>query len=246
MKNILIIGATSGIAVACARLWAQQACRVFLIARDAEKTSQVQNDLVARGATVVGTYLLDVTVLDRHTQAIRQAHAALGGIDIVLIAHGTLPDQSACENDVQLGLQEFTANGTSVISLLTLLAPIMESQKQGTLAVISSVAGDRGRPSNYVYGAAKAAVSAFCEGMQARLFKSGVHLLLIKPGFVATPMTAGLKLPAALTSTPERVARDIHRAIENKTNVLYTAWFWRYIMLIVRHVPVFIFKKLHL
>jgi decaprenylphospho-beta-D-erythro-pentofuranosid-2-ulose 2-reductase len=246
MKNILIIGASSGMAVACARLWAGRACCFHLIARDAAKLEALAADLTARGASSVHTQVLDVTDFGAHAQAISQAHAKLGSIDLALIAHGTLPDQTACERDATLSLQEFNANGTSVISLLTLLAPIVEQQKQGTLAVISSVAGDRGRPTNYLYGSAKAAVSAFCEGLQARLFKSGVHVLLIKPGFVATPMTAHLELPGALTSTAEQVAQDIDRAIARKTNVLYTAWFWRYIMLIIRHIPVFVFKKLHL
>lgn len=246
MKNILIIGASSGIAVACARLWAGPESRLFLIARDSQKLQAINADLTARGASVAGTCQLDVTDFGMHAQAIEQAHATLGTIDIALVAHGTLPDQAACERDASLSVREFNANGTSVISLLTHLASIMQTQKHGTLAVISSVAGDRGRPSNYLYGSAKAAVSAFCEGMQARLFQSGVHLLLIKPGFVATPMTAGLNLPAALTSSAGQVAKDIDRAINNKTNVLYTAWFWRYIMLIVRHIPVFVFKKMRL
>ncbi len=127
--------------------------------------------------------------------------------------------------------------------MLTLLAGVFEAQKGGTIAVISSVAGDRGRPSNYVYGAAKAAVTTFCEGLRARLFKSGVQVLTIKPGFVDTPMTAGLPLPGLLVATPDRVAGDIVRAIERGKNSIYTPWFWGGIMLVVRSLPGFVFNR---
>ena len=224
----------------------RDSCRLFLIGRDPSKLAQVGADLASRGAVVAGHYALDLVDMEQHSAAIGAAQEAFGVPDLVLIAHGTLPDQQACEADAARSVREFTANGLSVISLLTLLAKPMTDRGQGTIVVLSSVAGDRGRPSNYLYGSAKAAVSAFCEGMQARLFRSGVHVLLVKPGCVATPMTAGLGLPPALTSSPERVARDIQRAIEKKTNVLYTAWFWRYIMLIIRHIPTGVFKKLKL
>ncbi|WP_250523076.1 MULTISPECIES: SDR family NAD(P)-dependent oxidoreductase, partial [unclassified Caballeronia] len=128
-------------------------------------------------------------------------------------------------------------------ALITPIANRLEAQRHGTLAVISSVAGDRGRPSNYLYGSAKAALQAFLEGLRARLFKVGVHVVDIKPGFVATPMTAGLPLPGPLVATPEKVAKDIVRGIDRKKDVLYTPWFWWGIMLIIRNVPRFVFKR---
>ena len=167
-------------------------------------------------------------------------------VDIALIAHGTLPDQALCERDPQQAVREFTTNGLSVIALLTDLANRMEAQRSGCIAVISSVAGDRGRPSNYLYGSAKSAVSVFCSGLRARLFKSGVHVLTIKPGFVDTPMTQGLKLPKLLLATPDRVARDIVRAIDKRKDTLYTPWFWRYIMRVICSVPERLFKRLSL
>lgn len=245
MKNIMLVGATSAIATACARHWVEQGAAFFLVGRTAEKLGQVADDLAARGANVQ-THVLDLSSFDQHTAMLDACYAAMGQVDIALIAHGTLPDQKACEQNAQLAVQEFTNNGLSVIALLTDLANRMEAQKSGCIAVISSVAGDRGRPSNYLYGAAKGAVTDFCSGLRARLFKSGVHVLTIKPGFVDTPMTQGLALPKLLLVTPEKVAQDIVRAVEKRHNTLYTPWFWRLIMLIIIHIPGPIFKRLGL
>lgn len=244
MKNILIVGATSAIAIACAREWAKQGdARFFLVARNGERLKQVADDLTARGAKLAACHQLDIDSLERHSGMLERCASELGSLDIVLVAPGTLPDQAACQADPAVAVREFNTNAVSVIALLTPIANTLEAQKRGTLAVISSVAGDRGRPSNYLYGSAKAALSAFCEGLNARLFKSGVHVLTIKPGFVATPMTAGLPLPGPLVATPEQVASDIVRAVEKRKDVLYTRWFWAIIMLIIRSVPRFLFKR---
>lgn len=245
MKKILIIGSTSAIATACARRWAVHGAIFFLVGRATEKLSQVAADLSARGATV-HTHVLDLNHFDQHAAMLDACYAALGQVDIALIAHGTLPDQKACEQDAAVAVQEFTNNGLSVIALLTELANRMEAQKSGCIAVISSVAGDRGRPSNYLYGAAKGAVTDFCNGLRARLFKSGVHVLTIKPGFVDTPMTQALSLPKLLLVTPDKVAQDIVRAVEKRRDTLYTPWFWRLIMLIIIHIPGALFKRLGL
>lgn len=246
MKRVLIIGATSAIAIACARLWAVKGAEFFLVARDAEKLAQTAADLTGRGAKAVSVHQMDATDTAAHPAMLAQCMSVLGQIDIALIAHGTLPDQKACEQSVEVALAEFANNGTSVIALLTLLANQFETQRCGSLAVISSVAGDRGRPSNYLYGTAKAAVSTFCEGLRARLFKVGVHLVTIKPGFVDTPMTKGLPLPGPLVAKPEQVAERIVKGIENKANTLYTPGFWVLIMLIIRCIPQLVFKRLNL
>ncbi|AOJ02736.1 short-chain dehydrogenase [Burkholderia mayonis] len=243
MNNILVVGATSAIAIACARKWATQGARFFLVARNGERLEQVAQDLTARGAQRVTCHQLDVDKLENHADMVRHCADTLGSIDIALVAPGTLPDQRACETDAAVAVREFNTNAVSVIALLTPLANQFESQKHGTLAVISSVAGDRGRPSNYLYGSAKAALTTFCEGLNARLFKVGVHVLTIKPGFVATPMTAGLPLPGPLVATADKVANDIVKAIERHKNVLYTPWFWTLIMQIIRSVPRFLFKR---
>jgi decaprenylphospho-beta-D-erythro-pentofuranosid-2-ulose 2-reductase len=246
MKNIVIIGATSAIAIACARQWSAQGARFFLVARNGERLRQVAGDLKARGASLVACYELDINSLGEHYAMLTKCASDLGAPDIVLVAPGSLPNQAACENSAATAVHEFTTNALSVIALLTPLANMLEAQEHGTLAVISSVAGDRGRPSNYLYGSAKAALSAFLEGLRARLYKTGVHVLTIKPGFVATPMTAGLAMPGPLVASADTVARNIVGAIEKKRDVLYTPGFWRAIMAIVRLIPQRIFKRLSL
>jgi hypothetical protein len=171
------------------------------------------------------------------------AKTFLGGFDVVLIAHGSLSDQAACEKNYEETLTEFNTNALSVIALLTLLANELLAQGSGTIAVISSVAGDRGRQNNYVYGAAKAMVSTFLQGLRARLYKSNIHVLTIKPGFVDTPMTAHLT-KNFLFASPENVAKDIVNAINKKKDILYTPWFWRIIMMIIKPLPEKIAKRL--
>ncbi len=246
MKKILIIGAASAIATACARVWAEQNAEFFLVGRNIEKLEQTACDLKARGAKAVTLCTMDATDFSAHPAMLDDCLTALLQIDIALIAHGTLPDQATCERDTAVALEEFSNNCTSVIALLTRLANQFEAQRCGTLAVISSVAGDRGRASNYLYGTAKAAVSTFCEGLRVRLFKVGVHVITIKPGFVDTPMTKGLALPAALVAKPEQVAQRIVKGIERKVANLYAPGFWALIMLIIRIIPQPIFKRLNL
>lgn len=246
MKRVLIIGATSAIATACARIWSAEGGRLFLVARNEEKLEALASDLIVRGAESIGTFLMSAEDTPRHDEMLRAASMALGRIDVALIAHGTLPDQRACEADSGLALREFATNGTSVLALLTILANEFEQQRGGAIGVITSVAGDRGRPSNYVYGSAKAAVSVFCEGLRARLFKAGASLTDIRPGFVATPMTQGLPLPASLVVQPEVVARRIVAGIDRKKDVVYAPAFWRLIMLAIRCIPRSIFKRMKL
>lgn len=244
MKKILIVGATSAMARAYARIWADKKASFFLVARDPIKLQQTADDLIARGASAVHITSLDITDIASHKVVINECFEKLSAVEVALIAHGTLPDQELCQTNVEAALAEFATNGTSTIALLTELGNRFEQQHFGTIAVITSVAGDRGRPSNYLYGSAKAAVTTFCEGLRARLYKVGVHLVDIKPGFVDTPMTQGLNLPKALLATPETVASYIDKAIEKKKNVIYAPWFWFWILLIIRSVPQFIFKKM--
>lgn len=244
--NIMIIGATSAIAVEAARIYAMRKDHLFLVARDEQKLESVKADLIARGATSVTTAVMDAVDFDRHQEIIDSANDALGSIDVALIAHGTTPDQKACESDVNLARHEIDVNGTSVISLSTLLATAMQKQSYGTLAVISSVAGDRGRQSNYVYGAAKGMVSLFLAGLRNRLSSEGVHVVTIKPGFVDTPLTDGFDKSGFLWATAHQVGEGIVKAIDKKRNEVYLPWFWWGIMQIIKNIPEMIFKRLNL
>lgn len=244
-RNILVIGATSAIAHACARRWANPDTRFLLVGRDREKLDACAADLAARGAQV-HTHLLDVRDHAAHPGLWNEVAARLQVPDIALLAHGTLPDQSACERDPRHAADAFSLNATSTIALLGALAPMMRARRAGRIAVISSVAGDRGRASNYLYGSAKAAVSTFCEGLRASLAGDAVSVTDIRPGFVATPMTARLELPAALLRTPEQIAPAIVAAIERGRAVAYVPWFWRWIMLAIRFMPRPVFHRLKL
>jgi decaprenylphospho-beta-D-erythro-pentofuranosid-2-ulose 2-reductase len=249
MKNILIIGATSSIAEHCARVWAARGAKLFLVGRNAERLATIADDLRVRGqtqGTEVDSFVMDATDLDSHQAMLNAAIGFLGRMDAALMAHGTLPDQKACEASVDQTLAELNSNGVSVVALATRLANIFEAQGAGCLAAIGSVAGDRGRQSNYTYGAAKALVDRFFEGLRNRLAPKGVSVLLIKPGFVDTPMTAAFDKGGPLWATPDRVAREIVTAMDKCRQVLYTPWFWRWIMLIIRHIPERIFVRLKL
>lgn len=241
----LILGATSAIAHEVAKQYAAQGADLFLVGRDQNKLNTIAADLSARGAKHVDTFALDLNHFDRHAELIDTAERTLGRLDAVLIAHGTLGDQQLSQASVNAALHELNTNFISYVSLLTLIANKLEVQKSGTLAVISSVAGDRGRASNYVYGAAKAGVTAFVSGLRARLGKVGVKVVTVKPGFVDTPMTAGMK-KNPLYASAASVGKQIHAAM-NKSGtggVLYTPFFWRFIMGIIRTVPESVFSKL--
>ena len=244
-RRVLIIGATSAIAAETARVFAACGARLFLTGRHSGRLDAVAADLKVRGAAQVETALLEVTDISRQAGVVEAAFAALGGLDAVLIAHGTLPDQRRCEESVAETVAALEVNFTATIALLTLLANRFEAARQGCIAVITSVAGDRGRQSNYVYGAAKGGVERFLEGLRNRLFRSGVAVITIKPGFVDTPMTAGVaKNP--LFASPRRVGRAIYRAIEARRSVVYIPWFWRPIMFLVTALPESIFQRLRL
>jgi decaprenylphospho-beta-D-erythro-pentofuranosid-2-ulose 2-reductase len=245
MQKILIIGATSAIAEACAKRFAAQGHSLYLLARNNSRLESLAQDLRVRGAAAVHYAIFEANALETHQALLEQVKAELNGLDRVLIAHGTLSDQQACEQSVELTLQELQTNALSIIALLTLLANHFEQQRHGSIAVIGSVAGDRGRQSNYIYGTAKGALGIFLQGLRNRLHKSGVQVLTIKPGFVDTPMTAAFP-KGPLWATPEKVAQDIDKAIEKKKDVLYTPGFWMLIMQIIKSVPEKIFKRLSL
>lgn len=245
MSKILIIGATSAIAEATARLWAQKGDHLFLVARNKEKLEAIASDLRIRGSPKVEICCMDANDFDEHVPMLDAAQQALPGLDAVLVAHGTLSDQSACQQSVELTMREIKTNALSVIALLTHIANRFEQKKTGTIAVISSVAGDRGRQSNYVYGSAKAMITAFTSGLRQRLRKSGVAVVTIKPGFVDTPMTASLT-KGMLWASPEKIGAIIVRACHRQCDVVYAPKFWFVIMQVIKLTPEWIFKKISL
>ncbi len=244
MKKVLIFGATSAIAQETAKLFAHDGAELFLAARNEDKLKAVARDLEVRGARKVDFIVCDANDTEKHPEILKSARESLAGLDTVLIAHGTLPDQEACQKDFNLARDEIGTNFLSVVSLLAPIANFFEEQEHGVIAVISSVAGDRGRKSNYVYGAAKGGLSIFLQGLRNRLSNKGVTVTTIKPGFVDSPMTAHLKKGLLFAKT-KVVAYGIYRAILKKRDVVYLPCFWRIIMLIIKLVPEKFFKKLN-
>ncbi len=249
-QHIVIFGATSAIAQACARLWQQRGAQLVLVGRHAARLHALADDLRTRagvtGAAHIHTLQADLDPLGGHATLVDKATALLGSIDIALIAQGSLPDQRECETDPALALREIHTNGVAVVHLAGLLGRQLAAQGHGSLAVISSVAGDRGRQSNYVYGAAKGLVTLYLQGLRNSLFASGVHVLTIKPGFVDTPMTAAIPKNGPLWATPEQVARGIVRAIDRRQDVAYVPGWWRLIMAVICAIPESTFKRLKL
>jgi hypothetical protein len=246
MKKILVMGAGSAIAEATARVFAQRGDALFLVGRKADVLESMCADLRVRGAKTVGMHVMDANEFDAHEAMLNVAESTLGGLDAVLVAHGTLGDQKACEASVERTLQELNTNGVSVVALLTRVAARFEQRRAGVIVVISSVAGDRGRQSNYVYGSAKALVTAFTSGLRQRLYPLGVAVITIKPGFVDTPMTAAFP-KGALWAKPQRIAAGIVSAIDRgSATVLYLPSFWWLIMLIIRSIPETVFRRLKL
>lgn len=250
MTRVLIIGATSAIAVATARKFAAQGAKLVLAGRHPDRVAAVQSDLIARGATDVKVILGDLSDTSSHPRFCEQAIAAFGGLDIALLAYGSLGDPERCATDFSAAQEVLQVNFISAVSWLTILGEAMRNAGQGTIAAIGSVAGDRGRKSNYLYGAAKGGLERYLQGLRNRLFASGVRVVTIKPGFVDTPMTQDMK-KGPLFASAECVGETIYRTlagkgITGKCDVVYVPWFWRFIMLIIQHIPEFIFKRLSL
>jgi|HubBroStandDraft_1064217.scaffolds.fasta_scaffold128249_2 decaprenylphospho-beta-D-erythro-pentofuranosid-2-ulose 2-reductase len=244
-RRVLALGATSAIAEATLRLLAEQHATFFLVGRNSQKLAAVRNDLLTRGATAATTFTADLDNTAGHPAMLAHAASALGGIDLAFLAHGVLGDQSEAEKNYAAAEAILRTNFLSAVSLVTWLANYFESERRGAIAVISSVAGDRGRKSNYVYGASKGGLDIFLDGVRNRIDRAGVNVLTIKPGFVATPMTAHLP-KNALFAEPGQVAKHIIRAIEKRKDVAYVPPFWALIMLVVRNIPRRIFKKMNL
>ena len=245
-KRIAIVGATSSIAEHCARIWAQQGLvELILIGRDQIKLEVVKADLLVRSPNTT----IEIVVADflnpTAIQTIVDSLFASNPIDVALIAHGTLPEQAECQNDLNLNYNTLEINGISPALYAEAFAQYMAKMNHGSIAIIGSVAGDRGRKSNYVYGAAKGLVTRYAQGLQHRFAGTEVHITLIKPGPTNTPMTAVMKGSEKFAS-PEEVAKIIVSGIESKKSVIYAPKKWWVIMMVIRHLPNFIFNKMNI
>jgi decaprenylphospho-beta-D-erythro-pentofuranosid-2-ulose 2-reductase len=241
MKNILILGATSDMAQAIAKKYAAEGWSLTLAALEPDLLEPIAGDLRVRTKTPVEAVEFDATDFASH-------RAFYDGLatkpDAVICVFGYMGDQTKARTDFDEVRRTIDINFTGAVSILNIVADDFEKRGHGAIAGISSVAGDRGRQSNYIYGCAKAGFTVYLSGLRNRLARSGVHVMTVKPGFCRTKMTEHLDLPAALTADPEQVANTLFKGLEKKRNVVYTLWMWRWIMLIIRHIPECIFKKM--
>lgn len=247
MKRIVIIGATSAIAEHCARIWVQgQAVDLTLVGRDIARTERVAVDLKVRSPhseiRALKADFLDPVAI----QAVVESIVVQGSVDTVLIAHGYLPDQFACQSDLTACRDALDVNGISPVLFAEAFATQMSIAGQGVLVLIGSVAGDKGRKSNYVYGAAKGLVTRYAQGLQHRFAGSGVKIVLIKPGPTDTPMTAHMKSHGIKLASVEGVAMRIVDSIERGHAIVYVPGKWKFIMWVIRHMPAIVFNKLNI
>jgi decaprenylphospho-beta-D-erythro-pentofuranosid-2-ulose 2-reductase len=244
-KRIVIVGATSSIAEHCARLWVKESpFDLVLLGRDLAKTEQVAADLRVRSPqSCVRSVRADFVDPVKIRELVNEIVSG-GAVDLVLIAHGSLPDQEQCQQDLGLCNDALIVNGVSPVLFAEAFAGHMQRADAGTLAIIGSVAGERGRKSNYVYGAAKGLVTRFVQGLQHRLSNTNVKVVLIKPGPTDTPMTARLKQQGGRFASVESVAREIVLGIKQEKPVVYAPAKWAVIMMVIRHLPRFVFNKM--
>lgn len=243
MPTVLLLGASSDIAAAIARDFAARGHSIQLAARNAQRLSALQADLSIR-------FGIDCTLHEFDAEQPSTHHVFYTGLpvrpDITICIFGYLGDQQKAESEWQECQRIIAVNYTGAVSILNLVANDYAALGKGAIAGISSVAGERGRQSNYFYGSAKAGFTAYLSGLRNRLFHKNIHVLTVLPGFVYTRMTEDMPLPALLTATPQQVAHTVRKALEKKKNVVYVKWFWRWIMLLIKNIPEFLFKKLKL
>jgi decaprenylphospho-beta-D-erythro-pentofuranosid-2-ulose 2-reductase len=245
--RIWILGATSAIAQAYARRRAAQGSEFVLLGRRSEALGAVAADLIARGAASAEPFVTDLSTMGSINETVQSLSKSFGFPDEALVAYGVLCNQETAEADLTVARAALDTNFTSAVLWILALLSNHQRHREGvpfTLIGIGSVAGDRGRASNFIYGAAKAGLDRVLEGLSQKFNGTKVCIVTVKPGFVDTPMTTSIAKKGLLWSTPDRVAADIDRAVTNRRRVVYTPWFWRLIMAGIRHMPWFIFKHL--
>ena len=243
MSTVLLLGASSDIATALATKFASEGYSIQLAARNAQRLQPLRSDLAIRYSCACTLHEFDAEQPATHAAFFSSLPTVP---DITISVFGYLGDQVKGESDWSECQRILTVNYVGAVSILNIAANVYAARGNGSIVGISSVAGERGRQSNYLYGSAKAGFTAYLSGLRNRLFHKNIHVLTVQPGFVYTRMTEGLPLPKLLTSTPALVANTVFTAIRKKKNVIYVKWFWRWIMLIIKSIPEFLFKKLKL
>jgi decaprenylphospho-beta-D-erythro-pentofuranosid-2-ulose 2-reductase len=243
METVLILGATSDIAIAIAKKFASKKFNIQLAARNLAQLEAVQSDIKIRYGVACDVFAFDALQFSSHALFFE----TLSPMPTVTVTvFGVMDEEDDAFDNWQLTQRMIDTNYTGAVSILNIAAKYYSEQKNGTIIGISSVAGDRGRASKLIYGSSKAAFNAYLAGLRNKYFKAGVHVMTVKPGFVYTRMTENMKLPKPLTSTPDEVADIVYAGFSKKKNTIYVKWFWRYIMLIIKNIPEFQFKKMKL
>jgi decaprenylphospho-beta-D-erythro-pentofuranosid-2-ulose 2-reductase len=241
MSTVLILGAASDMAVAIAKKYASQGHAIQLAARNIQRLQPLQSDIAIRYSTACTIHEFNALDFNSHKAFFDELSVKP---DITVCVFGYLGENETARANWAESEKIIHTNYTGAVSILNVVSNYYAAQKKGVIAGISSVAGERGRQSNYIYGSAKAGFTAYLSGLRNRMFHENVHVVSVQPGFVYTRMTENLTLPPLLTAKPEMVADTVYKAVENKKNVVYVKWFWRWIMLIIKSIPEFMFKKL--
>jgi short-subunit dehydrogenase len=242
--SLLVLGANSLIAQAAAAKFASAGHEIIFSGRNKDELAKLAGDFNIRYKINCRAEYFDALDYSSHKKFLEDVLAKTPDLNYVLVAFGYLGTQEKAQSDFTEAHKVIDTNYTGVVSICELVAAEFETKKKGSIAIISSVAGDRGRQSNYMYGSAKAGLTEYSSGLRSRLNKSGVNVLTAKPGFVDTPMTYGMPLPKLLVASPQKVGGDIYKAMIKCKSVIYSPFYWRFIMMIVKSIPEFIFKKL--
>lgn len=246
MRNVVVLGATSDIAKAVSQYFASKETNLIIAGRNEEELSLLAEDMKIRHGVSVFPKYFEALDYSSHQQFFDECVSECGRLDGVFLAYGFMAEQKEAEADFDLAKRMIDTNYTSAVSILEIAAKYFERERRGFICAVSSVAGDRGRQNNYLYGSSKGALTVFLQGLRNRLSKSGVDVITIKPGFVDTKMTFGTLGDSPLVVQPESVAKSIYKAIKKKKSVAYTPLFWVFIMLVIKLIPEKIFKKLNL
>lgn len=243
MPTVLLLGAASDMAVAIARTMAANGYAIQLAARNVQRLQPLCSDIEVRFQTTCTLHEFDAIHFSSHASFFESLTVKP---DITICIFGYLGNNETAISHWAEAEKIINSNYTGAVSVLNVVSTYYAKQQKGIIVGISSVAGERGRQSNYIYGSAKAGFTAYLSGLRNRMFREGVHVISIQPGFVYTRMTESLSLPPLLTAKPEQVASAVFHAIQKKKNTVYVKWFWRWIMLIIKCIPEFIFKKMKL